>query len=36
MKEKLAQKNYPIELKSDNVFKMVDPNGIIVYMELKK
>ncbi len=36
MKEKLAQKNYPIELKSDNVFKIVDPNGIIVYMELKK
>lgn len=35
MKEKLAQKNYPIELKSDNVFKIVDPNGIIVYMELK-
>lgn len=36
VKEKLAKKNYPIELKSDNVFKIVDPNGIIVYMELKK
>lgn len=36
IKKKLVQNNYSFDLISDNVFKISDPNGIIVHMELKK
>lgn len=36
IKDKLSRNNYPFEIKEDNLFKIVDPNGIMIYMILKK
>lgn len=36
MKENLLQKNYSLAEETSNEFKITDPNGIIIHMELKK